>query len=247
MLLHSVDRRVTGRPCVRRWPDSRARASPRGHHALRRGLSAARNLQPGTSVLGRCAAATDHRPRGFRDIPAIAECERPRLWFMCAVTRHTGGTRGVGHGPSNGRRCCEGWQRRSRPRVTSRATMSDRPRAWNASGGTHRTIIDRLPRSSGRRFRFQARKRGGKRAAGSHATASPPSAPAEVRSSGDTQRGSVNVCVWRAAANRDFAASARTASGWADRLDSGSFPGRVEAARTGEVMRSRDQGASSVP
>jgi hypothetical protein len=182
MLLHSVDRRVTGRPCVRRCADCRSDRSPAGHRGLRCRLpapsaGAARNLQPGTSVLGRCTGATDHRPRQLRDIPAIAPSGGAGLWFTCAVTRHTGGTRGVDHGPSNGRRCCEGWQRRSRPRVTSRATMSDRPRAWDASGGTHRSIIakqtDRLPTSSGRRFRFRPRPPG-KRCGGPAATASPP-------------------------------------------------------------------------
>ena len=99
---------------------------------------------------------------------------------MCAVTRHTGGTRGVDHGPSSGRHCCEGRQRRSRPRVTSRATMSDRPRAWNASGGTYRLIIAKAPIASrplpGRRSSFL----GGRKKSGRRATAVP--GPPRVRS-----------------------------------------------------------------
>lgn len=168
MLLHSVDRRVTGRPCVRRDDATLARG---GHRPVIRGCTAthlskpprdARNLQPGTSVPIRCADASDHRPRQVRDVPPIAAGGPWRLRFMCAVTRHTGGTRGVDHGPSSGRRCCEGLQRRSRPGVTSRATMSDRPRAWDASGGTHRSIIADVPIASrspsGRRSRFPERK-----------------------------------------------------------------------------------------
>jgi hypothetical protein len=185
----------------------------------------------------RCADASDHRPRQVRDIPAIATGHHSRLRFLCAVTRHTGGTRGVDHGPSIGRRCCEGRQRRSRPRVTSRATMSDRPRAWDASGGTHRSIIATPPIASrppsGRRSRVRAKR-----------TAGPlvrPQArrvpPRKVRSNGDT-RGSVRTLATAcAAANRETAASGRLHP----------FPGPVMVIRTGEVLRSRDQDASSVP
>ena len=70
-----------------------------------------------------------------------------------AETRRTGGTRGVGHGPSNGRRYRRRVGRgRSRSRVTSRATMSDRPRAGTRPAGLiarHRHQHDRLPGQRG--------------------------------------------------------------------------------------------------
>ena len=190
MLLHSVDRRVTGRPCVRRdgatlamaahlaviarctpaypnrrhngpsdHPASAARCMPWASRRRSRCEESATGYFGPRSLRGRLGPSTPET----RDIPPIAAGEHSRLRFPCAVTRHTGGTRGVDHGPSIGRRCCEGRQRRSRPRVTSRATMSDRPRAWDASGGTHRSIIatrrsppDLLPggdRMSGRNVR----------------------------------------------------------------------------------------------
>jgi hypothetical protein len=136
---------------------------------------------------------------------------------------------------------------RSRSRVTNRATMSDRPRAWNASGGTHRRSSSRSPpEASGGRSSFSGRKKEERRA-----TAAVPV---------NRLRGPVHVFRVHGASTRyGLPGHARaigkaphprrrvTAAADSARLYSPRPGLRVEAVRSGEVLRSRDQGASSVP
>jgi hypothetical protein len=122
---------------------------------------------------------------------------------------------------------------RSRPRVTNRATMSDRPRAGNASGGTYRpsSEITIASRDSGRRSFCCMRRNGGR----------PPPFPLEeaprARSMSSVARSRALVCApaW-VAGNRETAASgripARPASPGSPRLYSGRS--RVTSRRLGQ-------------
>lgn len=137
---------------------------------------------------------------------------------------------------------------RSRTRVTNRATMSDRPRAGNASGGTYRPSSsgkdDRLPGQREAIVLLYAEER--------RATAAVP-VWRRLRGSGPCLR-CTRSHAWYArrpgaaaigkAPHPDSAAARKPRFGPAILRAS---PGLVEAARTGEVMRSRDHGASSVP
>ena len=140
----------------------------------------------------------------------------------------------------------KGGHRRSRSKVTSRATMSDRPRPGTRPAGLIASSSNESPPTSGgdRRFRRKGRR----------ATAAVP-----VRGG---SAGPVHVFRWRGAGAMYDVRRPTPAIGnpphcpgtfisWgmpaAPAAILRAFPGRVEAARTGEVLRSRDQGASSVP
>jgi hypothetical protein len=162
--------------------------------------------------MSRCADAIDLRRREMgtnRSLPVI----RPRTHCSLAPNADSGGTRGVGHGPSNGRRSgrrdCRG---RSRTMVTGRATMSDRPRAGTHSAGLICSSSPRqiASRPIGRRFRLSREK--ARRALRPRARRVPPqrSGPREGRGVAAT------VGLGGFLANKEVAASGRLGSvpGW---------------------------------
>jgi hypothetical protein len=187
--------------------------------------------------------------RPSRDVPVIPTSTAGSALFECAVTRQPGATRGVGHGPSNGRHVGEGSTWRSRTEVTSRATMSDRPRAGTRTAGlisiidTERSPPDLFPEAIV--VSRQGIKRDGERPPSRNSPAGPvlDSRPRGcARYAPPPQSRAIGIAPYP---SRRGAAATDAGSGPAGILPS--FPSRVPAARTGEVLRSRDQGASSVP
>lgn len=131
--------------------------------------------------------------------PAVAAGRTLRT----SQTRRTGGTRGVGHGPSNGRRERAKGQLREIPDGGHEPSNheSSASSRWRVRPDSSR--IDRIA-SRHREAIFASRGSTGRRS-----TSAAPSVPAAVRSPTDS-RGAVPVCaVRRALGNRERSASGR--------------------------------------
>jgi hypothetical protein len=119
----------------------------------------------GTKVPGWCVRASDHRRRRMGR-PVHSPAARSSVRF---VVRRDAAHRGLsGRRPRTFERTSiptAVGRGRSRTRVTNRATMSDRPRAGNASGGTYRPSSSETTiasRDSGRRSFCCMRRNGGR-------------------------------------------------------------------------------------
>ncbi len=140
----------------------------------------------------------------------------------------------------------KGGHRRSRSKVTSRATMSYRPRPGTRPAGLIASSSNGSPPKIGRRSSFP-----GEGTAGDHRRSLEGEAP-RVRSMSPSARSrrmydalAPTPAIGKAPHSPWESPGGGTAGVPAAILRA--FPGRAQVTRTGEVLRSRDQGASSVP